>query len=327
MRSIVTGGCGFIGSTLARELVNRGDRVLVIDAKLKSQPVAALAGLAGNENFVRLQADVSDRTLMRSLFREFTPDRIFHLVAPRAEEAGEAFDADIASTFSMLDAARIELERRQPEEREGFSIVYAGRRSQSAASENGKVEVRSVSKDLRLDLFEKYAAAYNLHTVGCVADTVFGPHDERPTLINRLIRALRERSQFDLVETNVFRDWLPVADFATGMIAASERGARGATYEFSVGAERRDSDVAEIICAVLDRKRPLQGRPWIDLVTLADARSARRQSPPGLDAGPAERDLKWRARGFHSGIDSLIDWPELRPASPPASPRITHAAE
>ncbi len=327
MRSIVTGGCGFLGSTLARELVNRGDRVLAIDAKLKSQQVPALAGLAGNENFVRLQADVSDRTLVRSLFREFRPDRIFHLTAPRSEEPGEAFDADIACAFSVMDAARIELERREPEERKGFRVVNAVRRANMPSPSGSSTESRSVSTRLRADLIEKYAAAYDLHTVTCVADSVFGRHDPRPTLINRLIQALRDRNPFELVETNVFRDWLPVADFATGMIAAAEKGARGAAYEFSVGAERRDSDVAEIICAVLDRKRPLQGRAWIDLVTIADARSARRQSPPGLDPGPAERDLKWRPRGFHAGIDSLIDWPELRPASPPSPAPVPHAAE
>lgn len=327
MRSIVTGGCGFVGSTLARELVNRGDRVLVIDAKLKSQPVPALAELTGNESFVRLQADLSDRTLMRSLFREFAPDRIFHLTAPRAEEPGEAFDADVACTFSMLDAARLELERREPEAREGFRIVCAGRRAQPALAPGGGPDIRSASSRLRADVLEKYAAAFELSVVTCIADNAFGPHDQRPSTINRLIQALRERSAFDLVETNAFRDWLPVADLATGMIAAAEKGEAGRTYEFSVGAERRDSDMAEIICALLDRKRPLQGRPWLDLVTIADARSAKLRSPPGLDAGPAERDLGWRPRGFHAGIDSLLDWPELRPMSSAARNEVTHAAE
>lgn len=325
MRSIVTGGCGFVGSTLVRELVNRGDRVLAIDAKLKSQPVPALADLAGNESFVRLQADVTDRTLMRSLFREFTPDRVFHLTAPRANEPGEAFDADLACTFSIMDAARIELERRTPEDREGFSIVCAGRRTQlPAAGAAPGPDIHTVSTQVRAELLDRYASAYNLRVNTCIAGDAFGPHDARPTIINRLIAALRERSQFELVETRVFRDWLPVADFATGMIAAAEKGAPGATYEFSVGAERRDSDVAEIICSLLDRKRPLQGRPWMDLVTIADARAARTQAPPALDAGPADRDLKWRPRGFHAGIDALIDWPELRPTT---RPNVSHAAE
>lgn len=326
MRSIVTGGCGFVGSTLARELVNRGDRVLAIDTLLKSTPVPALAPLVGNEHFVRLQADVTDRTLMRSLFREFTPDRIFHLTAPRMDDTGEAFDAEIACTFSVMDAARIELERRTPEDRDGFRIVCAGRRTQQPAATGSAPEpdIRSVSTQLRSSLLSKYAAAYNLQVNTCVAGDAFGPHDARPSVINRLIAALRERSHFELVETRVFRDWLPVADFATGMIAAAEKGKPGATYEFSVGAERRDSDVAEIICALLDRKRPLQGRPWMDLVTIADARTTRTQAPPALDAGPAERDLNWRPRGFHAGIDALIDWPELRPT---ARPYVSHAAE
>lgn len=326
MRSIVTGGCGFVGSTLVRELVNRGDRVLAIDAKLKSTPVPALAELTGNESFARLQADVTDRALMRSLFREFTPERIFHLTAPRAEEPGEAFDADIAATFSVLDAARIELERRDPEDRKDFRIVCAGRRSQHtpASAPASAPDIRNISTDVRKDVLAKYGAAYGLQIITCIADNAFGPHDTRSTVVNRLIAALRERGEFDLVETQVFRDWLPVADFATGMIAASEKGVAGASYEFSVGAERRDSDVAEIICSLLDRKRPLQGRPWMDLVTIADARAARKRPPPALDAGPAERDLNWRPRGFHEGIDSLIDWPELRPAP---RPHVPHAAE
>jgi UDP-glucose 4-epimerase len=77
MRSIVTGGAGFIGSHVARALLDEGHRVLVLDD---------LSG--GFEDNIPMEADFECRSVtddLDSLFERFKPDVIYHLAAYAAE--------------------------------------------------------------------------------------------------------------------------------------------------------------------------------------------------------------------------------------------------
>jgi nucleoside-diphosphate-sugar epimerase len=113
------------------------------------------------------------------------------------------------------------------------------------------------------------------------------------------------------------RDWLPVADFASGLLRAAESGAPFVRYEFSAGAERRDLDIAESVATFLDARSPRRAGPWSELIAIegkpADARPA-----PMLDAGAAETDLTWQPAGFHSGLDRTLNWMLQR--FPPGAP-------
>ncbi len=103
------------------------------------------------------------------------------------------------------------------------------------------------------------------------------------------------------------RDWLPVADFASGILSAAETGAAFSSYDFTAGAERRDLDIAESVASILDGRRPRGAGPWSELIDISgepeDALPA-----PMLDASPAEIELGWRPAGFHAGLDRALNW-------------------
>jgi dTDP-glucose 4,6-dehydratase len=110
MTIFVTGGAGFIGSALVRQLVADGETVVTIDKLTYAGNLDNLAGLdaTGRHRFV--QADICDVDAMRALFAEHRPDIVYHLAAEshvdRSIDDPLAFvRTNVMGTASLLDAA------------------------------------------------------------------------------------------------------------------------------------------------------------------------------------------------------------------------------
>ena len=103
MRSIVTGGAGFIGSHLADELLARGDEVHVIDDLSNGRRENVAAGATLHEQDVREPLD--------AIAAAVEPDVIFHLAAQADvrvsvdDPAGDA-SVNVLGTINVLEAAR-----------------------------------------------------------------------------------------------------------------------------------------------------------------------------------------------------------------------------
>ena len=73
MRVLVTGGCGFVGSAVVRLAVERGDHVMNLDRRGRTAPTPALTPIAAREGYARLEADASDRAMMRDPLESVGP--------------------------------------------------------------------------------------------------------------------------------------------------------------------------------------------------------------------------------------------------------------
>jgi UDP-glucose 4-epimerase len=109
--ALVTGGCGFIGSTIVRALLARGDRVRVLD-DLSSGRRENLAGLAGVE---LLQDDLRSKAACEKACAGVAV--VYHQAArpsvPRSiEDPQGSFDVNVVGTHHLLLAARAARVRR-----------------------------------------------------------------------------------------------------------------------------------------------------------------------------------------------------------------------
>lgn len=115
MKIIVTGGAGFIGSTLTDALLARGESVAVIDdfndfydPSLKRENVAAFQS---NPRFSLHEFDIRDTRKVAEVFKSERPDAVVHLAAragvrPSIQEPLLYEEVNCIGTLNLLEAAR-----------------------------------------------------------------------------------------------------------------------------------------------------------------------------------------------------------------------------
>lgn len=112
MRIIVTGGAGFIGSTVARHIINdTSDHILVLDSLTYAGNLESLTTIADSDRYKFEQVDICNRPEQARVFAEFKPNAVMHLEAEshvdRSIDDPAAFiEANIVGTYALLEAAR-----------------------------------------------------------------------------------------------------------------------------------------------------------------------------------------------------------------------------
>lgn len=106
MTSLVTGGNGFIGQALVRELVERGEEVVVFDAQDRAEQLDSL-----DKKVMFVQGDLAELSDVSSVVKQYRPQTIFHLgamISLAAEAAPQrAFRVNLGGTFNLLEAVRL----------------------------------------------------------------------------------------------------------------------------------------------------------------------------------------------------------------------------
>jgi UDP-glucose 4-epimerase len=108
MRSVVTGGAGFVGSHLVENLLNRGDEVVVLD-NLSTGSARNLDGVRDNPRLTVVTGSILDRDAVASVVQG--SDRVFHLAAAVGvklivEEPLTGLRTNIHGTENVLDACK-----------------------------------------------------------------------------------------------------------------------------------------------------------------------------------------------------------------------------
>ena len=106
MAVLITGGYGLIGSTLARMLVAKGEKVWVFD---KFTPPQRFQGIA--DAIQTIPGDLANPSKVMEAVKESAPQVIFHLGGmlslPANADPQSAYATNVAGTYHVLEAARL----------------------------------------------------------------------------------------------------------------------------------------------------------------------------------------------------------------------------
>ncbi len=174
MRSLVTGGAGFIGSNLVDLLLEKGHEVIVID----NESSDAHESFYWNENTIQSKADITDYDAIRPLFNEV--DYVFHLAAesriqPAILNPTYATEVNVVGTCNVLQACREAGVKRVVYSSTSAAYGLANTPPLSEDMPRDCLNAYSITKCAGEDLVSMYYELYGLETVNLRYFNVYGP--------------------------------------------------------------------------------------------------------------------------------------------------------
>lgn len=227
-KTLVTGGTGFIGSHLVRELARRGDEL-----RLLLRETSSTAYLDGIE-FERAIGDVRDRDSVRKAIEGM--ERVFHVAGTtsmRTRDRGRVFEVNVGGTRNVLEEAlRAGVVRVVFTSSAGAvgPAPRGGTADESQPFTAGSLGIAYVNAKHEAECFAMRVAAKGLPVVIVNPSFVFGPDDPTGTSNGLVRRMLLRRIP---AYTDGALSIVDVRDVAAGHLLADERGHEGERYLLS----------------------------------------------------------------------------------------------
>jgi dTDP-glucose 4,6-dehydratase len=326
LRILVTGGAGFIGSALVRSLIATSDHeVLVYDKLTYAGVLESLSSVAADPRYSFVQGDIADTAKFAGVLAKFRPQVVAHLAAEShvdrsIDGPGDFIQTNIVGTFSLLQASLAYWSALDEAEKKAFRFhhistdeVFGSLGEEGYFTETTPYDPRSPyssSKAASDHLVRAWGHTYGLPVLVTNCSNNYGTHHFPEKLIPLIIiRALAGESLPVYGDGSNVRDWLFVDDHARALTAVFERGQPGETYNIGGNAERKNIEVVQTICAILDKVQPrADGKPYSDQITYVTDRPGHDQRY-AIDASKIRRELGWEpAKTFEEGIALTVAW-------------------
>lgn len=326
MRIIVTGGAGFIGSAVVRQLIRQTDaHVLTLDALTYAGSLANIAAVRDDPRHHFHRADIRDFGAVTRAFTEFQPDGVIHLAAEshvdRSIDGPRAFvETNVTGTYNMLEAARAHHAGLTGAARDSFRFLHVstdevfgelgpeGRFTETSPYRPSSPY--SATKASADHLVRAWHRTYGLPCLITSCSNNYGPYQYPEKLIPVLVNNAVAGSPLPIYGTgeNV-RDWLYVEDHAAALRLVLARGRVGETYNIGGDSERTNIAIARTICALLDEMRPdSPACPHAGLIRLVADRPGH-DLRYAMDSSRIAAELGWRpAETFETGIRKTVRW-------------------
>jgi UDP-glucuronate 4-epimerase len=255
VKFLVTGGAGFIGSSVVDRLLGRGDSVVCLDNfddfYSPSMKRMNIDGALRDKNFKLVEGDIRDIALLRKLFAEEGIDMVFHPAAragvrPSIIDPLLYEDVNVKGTMNLLEVSR---------EHKVKGFIFA-----SSSSIYGKNKKVPFSEEDNVDYpVSPYAATkkacelicytyHHLHkmNITCLRFfTVYGPRQRPEMAIHKFTRLIDQGRPVPMFGDGLSkRDYTYIDDIVDGVVKAIDHNA---PYDiFNLG-ESQTTELRELI--------------------------------------------------------------------------------
>lgn len=319
---IITGGAGFIGSALARNLVNESNaEVLVIDKLTYAGNLNSLKPISNNSRFSFLHADICDLSAIEKSFKEFRPNQIYHLAAESHVDRSitgpsNFINTNINGTFILLEAAKKYWQTLDDKTKFRFvhvstDEVYGSLKEEGLFQETSAYDPSSpysASKAASDHLVMAWYRTYDLPCIISNCSNNYGPYQFPEKLIPlNLLNAMEGKPIQIYGNGENIRDWLYVDDHVRALRLICDAGKLGETYNVGGRNEHKNIEVINTLCAILDEKFP-KNAPHSRLIKFVTDRPGH-DMRYAIDSSKIENELGWRAQEtFDTGLRKTINW-------------------
>jgi UDP-glucose 4-epimerase len=281
---LVTGGAGFIGSELARQLTAQSFRVTVVDNLINGKR-ENLDGVLGKDVEL-IVTDIRDQASVASLFRG--ADTIFHLaclgVRHSIHSPVENHEVNASATLALLHAAREKGVKRFVYV--SSSEVYGTARTAPISEEHPTLPmtVYGASKLAGECYTRAFWETYRYPTVVVRPFNAYGPRchhegDSGEVIPKFMLRCMAGKPMVIFGDGTQTRDFTFVSDTARGIMSAGfSDHSVGHTFNLGSGKEIRIAELAQAVADIVGHEAKIshvESRPGDVLQLLADSSRAR----------------------------------------------------
>jgi UDP-glucose 4-epimerase len=299
VKSIVTGGCGFIGSHLAEQLLEQGQEVIIID-NLSCGRLANISSFEKNTNLQVIQADIVDRQQIATAFSGV--DWVFHLagiadIVPSIEQPDAYFSNNVQGTLNVLQCARESGVKR---------LVYAassssyGIPSSYPTPESAAIQPQypyALTKYMGEELVLHWSQVYKLPALSLRLFNVYGPRSRTTGAYGAvfgvfLAQKLNSKPFTVVGDGQQTRDFTYVTDVANAFIHAAKSNATGEALNVGSG---NHYSVNYLVSLLGGDKVHIPKRPGEPDCTFAETEKIKRL-------------LNWKPQvSFEQGVQNMLE--------------------
>jgi dTDP-glucose 4,6-dehydratase len=327
MRLLVTGGAGFIGSALIRQILREkaGTLIVNVDSLTYAGNLESLESIRNSPDYRFECADVCEASAVRQLFFQYEPEAVIHLASETHVDRSIDGPADfmrtnIVGTYTLLEAAREYLASLHGSAKSTFRFLHVSTDEVFGSlgpagyfDENSPYSPSSpyaASKASADHLVRAWHKTYALPVLITNCSNNFGPFQFPEKLIPLIIlSALDEQALPIYGDGQNVRDWLYVEDHCRAIRRVLKVGKVGESYNIGAHNERTNLEVVNQLCGLLDELQPrTNGHSYRDLISFLQDRPGhdRRYA---IDPTKITAELGWTPlESFDSGLRKTVQW-------------------
>lgn len=297
---LITGTTGFVGSHLARRLLNEGAQVHAFVRRSSN-----LWRIEDIKTRLTLhEVSLTDTDLLDKTIESIKPDYVFHL-ATYGGVGGQAdnqqiIDTNYMGTINLLNACN--------------KTGYKGFINTGSSSEYG-IKNEPMREDMVPEPYNTYGATKAAATIYCQAQarekglpittlrlfSPFGPYDEPNRLISYVIKSLLKNEETKLSSKSYVRDYIYIDDVIESYMAVIREKSYEKVYNIGSNQQHTVEQVFDIIAKILDKDaKPVWGefKPRINEPKIWVAHISK-----------AKNELNWTPKySFEDGIKKTVSW-------------------
>ena len=325
MKFLITGGAGFIGSAVIRHLIEDTTyEVVNLDKLTYAGNLQSLISVSNSERYSFEQVDICDSIELKRVFEIHKPDIIMHLAAEShvdrsIDGPGEFIQTNIVGTYTLLEEARNYYDSLDSSRQETFRFhhistdeVYGDLEgTDDLFTENtpyAPSSPYSASKASSDHLVRAWQRTYGFPTLITNCSNNYGPYHFPEKLIPLVILNALEGKPLPIYgKGEQIRDWLFVEDHAKALVIVATKGVIAQTYNIGGHNEKKNIEVVETICDILDNRVPTT-RPYRELISFVADRPGH-DVRYAIDASKIAKELGWTPQEtFETGLEKTVEW-------------------
>tara|TARA_B100001123_G_C15344700_1_gene1036464 strand:+ start:5381 stop:6370 length:990 start_codon:yes stop_codon:yes gene_type:complete len=286
MKTLVTGGAGFIGSNLVEKLVQLGHQVIVVD-NLSTGRLSNLKNVKKKIKFINIDLSSCSEKSLNRYFKNV--DWVFHLagladIVPSITEPQKYFNTNVIGTLNVLKSCRkLNIKK----------FIYAASAScygipkKYPTNEKSKIDPQypyALTKLIGEQMVLHWAKIYNMPNISLRFFNAYGPRSRTTGAYGAvfgvfLAQKLKSKPLTIVGDGKQTRDFIWVIDLVDAAILAAKKGKNGEIYNLGSGKETSVNKIAKIIGGkkIFVPKRP--GEPNRSMADISKIKSQLNWSP------------------------------------------------